>query len=272
MIAFDFLLIGAPLLAGSFLLIRFIDSLIRSGRVARCGGKIAQIHEKATGWLIGRKILCFPGIHLVRSVKGWYAGELVFIVTAALILGRDLSFRNAVLALSLGGFLGGTAILLSYRETSRKQIEAIRATLPIASFLLSLMLEAGMGSSAAIQEVMKALPSGPLTAELEEISRSRLLGASSSEAIEKSRDRVPLDDYRSFLNLLQQGERLGIALSQGLRELSSRMLESQGHRAETLAQKAAVKLLFPLMIFIFPSVFLIILSPIILNLWEMLGK
>jgi tight adherence protein C len=98
------------------------------------------------------------------------------------------------------------------------------------------------------------------------------LGTSRAEAIEKSRDRVPLDDYRSFLNLIQQGERLGIALSQGLRELSSKMLESQGHRAETLAQKAAVKLLFPLVIFIFPSVFLIILSPVILNLWELLGR
>jgi tight adherence protein C len=50
------------------------------------------------------------------------------------------------------------------------------------------------------------------------------------------------------------------------------MMESQGHRAETLAQKAAVKLLFPLVAFIFPSVFLIILSPVILRLWELSGR
>jgi tight adherence protein C len=107
---------------------------------------------------------------------------------------------------------------------------------------------------------------------LEEITRSRLLGVSRAEAIEKSRGRIPLEEYWAFLNLIQQGERLGVALSHGLQELSSRMMESQGHRAETLAQKAAVKLLFPLVIFIFPSVFLIILSPVILNLWELLGR
>lgn len=267
----DFALIGAPLLAGSFILIRLVDRGIRSGLAVRCTATITQAHKTATLWLIDRKILCFPGIHLVTSERGWYAGELIFIVTIVLVLSRNPSLRNAILAFFLGALFGGAAMLVSYRESSRKQIEAVRSTLPVASFLLSLMLEAGMGSSAAMQEVVQAIPRGPLTGELDEISRSRLLGASSSEAIEKSRNRVPLDDYRSFLNLIQQGERLGISLSQGLRELSSRMLESQGHRAETIAQKAAVKLLFPLVIFIFPSVFLIILSPVILNLWELLG-
>ncbi len=49
-------------------------------------------------------------------------------------------------------------------------------------------------------------------------------------------------------------------------------MEAQGHRAETLAQRAAVKLLFPLVVFIFPAVFLVILSPVILSLWAMLGE
>jgi tight adherence protein C len=50
------------------------------------------------------------------------------------------------------------------------------------------------------------------------------------------------------------------------------MLESQGHRAETIAQQAAVKMLFPLVCFIFPAVFLIILSPVILGLWDRLAR
>jgi tight adherence protein C len=272
MTAADSILIGALLLAGSLLLIHLLDKGILSGMVPRLGSKIVALHEQATKMLIDRRILCFPGVHLVPSRNGWFAGELIFFATGALIISWNPSPMNAFLAIFLGAFLGGTAFLLSFRESARKQIESIRSTLPIASFLLSLMLEAGMGSSASMQEVVRALPRGPLLSELDEIARSRLLGTSRAEAIEKSRNRVPLDDYRSFLNLIQQGERLGIALSQGLRELSSRMLESQGHRAETLAQRAAVKLLFPLVIFIFPSVFLIILSPVILNLWELLGR
>jgi hypothetical protein len=93
------------------------------------------------------------------------------------------------------------------------------------------------------------------------------LGVSRNESIERSRQRVPLEDYRLFLNHILQGERLGIGLSRSLRGLSGKMLENQDHRAETIAQQAAVKLLFPLVCFIFPAVFLIILSPVILGLW-----
>ena len=82
---------------------------------------------------------------------------------------------------------------------------------------------------------------------------------------------MPVEDYRLFLNHVVQGERLGIGLSRSLRELSARMLESQRDRAETIAQQAAVKMLFPLVMFIFPAVFLIILSPVILGLWDRLA-
>ena len=82
---------------------------------------------------------------------------------------------------------------------------------------------------------------------------------------------MPVEDYRLFLNHVLQGERLGIGLSRSLRELSAKMLESQEHRAETIAQQAAVKMLFPLVFFIFPAVFLIILSPVILGLWDRLA-
>jgi tight adherence protein C len=268
----DSIFIGALLLVGLLILIRFLDGVIRSGLIQRFAKKIEHLHEQSTRLLIDKGILWFPGVHLVTSLRGWFAGEMILFATVILTLSWNLSLLNALLSLFLGAFLGGTAFFLSFQEASRKQIEAVRSTLPVASFLLSLMLEAGMGSSAALTEVVRALPRGPLSSELEEITRSRLLGISRAEAIEKSRGRIPLEEYRAFLNLIQQGEHLGVALSRGLQDLSSRMMESQGHRAETLAQKAAVKLLFPLVIFIFPSVFLIILSPVILNLWELLGR
>lgn len=168
--------------------------------------------------------------------------------------------------------LGGSVVYLANRDQARRQMEGIRSSLPIASFLMSLLLEAGMGSYAALQEATRALPRGALARELEELARSRMIGIPRAEAIERSRRRVPLEDYRTFLNLIEQGERLGVGLSQALQEHSSRMMEAQGHRAEMVAQKAAVKLLFPLVVFIFPAVFLIILSPVILSLWEMLGR
>ncbi|MBI5419152.1 MAG: type II secretion system F family protein [Deltaproteobacteria bacterium] len=231
-----------------------------------------SLHHRANRKLIDKGVFPFPGAHLVTSLRGWLAGEAVFLATLLITLSYGSSLRNALLSPFLAILLGGAATFLSLREDARKQIDRIRAALPLASFLFSMMLEAGMGSSAAMQESARALPRGPLSREMEEISRSHSLGISRADAIERSRRRIPIDDYRLFLNLILQGERLGIGLSQGLRELSSRMMESQGHRAETLAQKAAVKMLLPLVFFIFPSVFLIILSPVILNLLEMLGR
>jgi tight adherence protein C len=267
-----FLPAGVLLFAGLAILLRLLDRAVASGQIRLIAVKIVQFHEKGTIWLLKRGVLRFPGANLVTSLRSWIAGELIFLGAIILLITVKPSLPVALLLLVSGGLAGAIAVFLSFREEARKQMDAIRAVLPVASFLMSLMMEAGMGSAASLQEVVLALPRGPLSSELHEIARSRIIGISRVDAIEKSRSRVPLDDFRTFLNLVQQGERLGIALSQGLRELSSRMMESQGHRAETIAQRAAVKLLFPLVIFIFPSVFLVILSPVILNLLEMMGR
>jgi len=267
-----FLPAGVLLFAGSAILLRLLDRAVASGQIRMIAAEIVRSHEKGTMWLLKRGVLRFPGAHLVTSLRSWIAGELIFLGTVILLITVKPSLPVAFLMLVSGGLAGAIAVFLSFREEARKKMDAIRAVLPVASFLMSLMMEAGIGSAASLQEVVLALPRGPLSSELEEIARSRIIGISRADAIERSRSRVPLDDFRTFLNLVQQGERLGIALSQALRELSSRMMESQGHRAETIAQKAAVKLLFPLAIFIFPSVFLVILSPVILNLLEMMGR
>lgn len=267
----DWLLIGAPLLLGSFLVAGSADKALRSGVPRKIAGRLARLHRAAHDASIDKGIIGFPGVRLVSSMRGWYAGEAVFLCAACLALTLDASAGSLAATIPAAFLLGGAAAFLSIREQARREIDGIRKALPVASFLLSLLLEAGMGTHAAVREVARAIPEGPLARELDEIARSRTIGVPRDEALERSRRRVPLDDYRVFLNLIQQGERLGTGLSQALRDHSSKMLEGQAHRAETLAQRAAVKLLFPLVVFIFPAVFLVILSPVILNLWDMMG-
>jgi tight adherence protein C len=268
----EFIPVCILMLPGLLILMRLTDRIIRSGLIRRIAADMVHLHAGAYAWLLNKGFLRFPGAHLVTSLRGWAAGESVFIMSAVLVSSFDFSLLETVLILIFGLLVGGMTIALSFREEARKKIDAVRSALPVASFMMSLMMEAGMGSSAAMREVVQSLPNGPLANELDQISRSRLLGISRMEAIEKSRSRIPLDDHRAFLNLIEQGERLGISLTHGLRELSSRMMESQAHRAETMAQKASVKMLLPLVLFIFPSVFLIILSPVILNLLDMLRR
>lgn len=272
MSAADLLLIGIPLFAGTFLLARVLDGACRSGLLQRARTGVVDAHRNANAALIRKGILKVPGVHLVSSLRAWLAGEAVFLSAAALALSLASAPGDAAFLLLLALLLGAATVFFALRDEAGKRLDDLRRALPSAAFLLSLLLDAGLGSHAALQEVVASLPPGPLPRELEEIARSRSLGIPRAEALERSRARAPLDDYRLFLNLVQQGERLGTGLSQGLRDLSSRMLESQEHRAETLAQKAAVKLLFPLVAFIFPAVFLIILSPVILSLLDMMSR
>lgn len=265
----DILTFGVPLLTGLFLLCRFFHGTSMPARIRRVPKKISLAHRRAHAKLVTGKTLSRSGGMLVTSLRGWILAELVGMSATVVSLAIDPSLSGIPVSLLLGLSLGGVTLFSSFREQAKRQVESIRSSLPVATFLFSLLLDAGTGSHAALQQVARAIPEGPLARELEEISRARNLGITGEDALERSRRRVPLEDYHIFLNLVRQGERLGTGLSRALREHSSKMLDGERHRAEAFAQKASVKLLFPLVTFIFPSVVLIIFSPIILDVLEM---
>lgn len=268
----DFVLIGLPFITGFSLLCQGIKRNHLPRLIVSVPEKVTGWHRKAHRRLVDGKPFSIPGGMLVTSLRCWIAGEVVGVLVSALTFALNPSPSRIPFSIILGLCLGFATILFSVRGEARRQIDNVRSSLPVASFLLSLLLEAGMGSHSALQAAARAIPNGPLTSELEDISRARILGISREEAVERSRKRIPLEDYHIFLNLIRQGERLGIGLSRALRDHSSKMLEGETFRAEATAQKAAVKLLFPLVVFIFPAVVLIIFSPIILNILEIWGQ
>jgi tight adherence protein C len=266
----DLLLLGlstflAGTLAGSILL--RAESVLRFARISP---GYRERHAKLQDWLVRRGILRFPGIRLVDSARPWILGEsaAVIFLSAAELLGDG--FAATAKALPAAVAFGGGIAFLSLRAESGRMLRSIRKDLPVACFLMSLLLESGMGPSAALQETVPALPAGPLAREIGDLVRARSFGVSRGESLDRSRGRIPSEEYGLFLNYVRQGERLGIGLSRGLRELSSKLLDSQRDRAETIAQKAAVKMLAPLVLFIFPAVFLLILSPVLFGLRGML--
>ena len=265
---FDIFTIGGPMLAGIILMGRFFLRTQFPGAMVRIPEKVMEVHRKAHVKLVEGRTFSLAGGMLVTSLSGWLAGETAGITVTTLSLALNPSPSQIPFSIIFGAGVGCLTLFLSIRSQANRQMQNVRSSLPVASFLLSLLLEAGMGSHSALQEVARAIPNGPLSRELEEISRARTLGISREDALERSRRRVPVEDYHIFLNLVSQGERLGVGLSRGLRDHSSKMLEGELYRAEATAQKAAVKLLFPLVAFIFPAVALIIFSPIILNIWE----
>lgn len=266
----DFLLIGIPAMTGGTFLAAFLLRGWGARPVARCTEAYRSSHERFTEWLIRKGVLRFPGACLVESPRHWAFAELLSLIVLVAVLTGNRAAHMLLRATASAVLLGLVVAWLSLRGAAREALRSLHRDLPVACFLLSLLLESGMGASSALQETSGSIPEGALARELRELVRSRSLGVPRGDSIERSRQRVPVEDYHLFLNHILQGERLGIGLSRSLRELSAKMLEHQGHRAETIAQQAAVKMLLPLVLFIFPAVFLIILSPVILGLWDRL--
>ncbi|MCL1925978.1 MAG: type II secretion system F family protein [Syntrophorhabdaceae bacterium] len=229
-------------------------------------------HLRFVDKLVKKKILRIPGLYLADPIMPFVCGELSGVAILLLACCFQQTLTGALKALPVAFLFCSCITWASLASSSRKAMYLVQRDLPVACFLLSLLLESGMGSSSAMQETASSIPRGPLSIELSDMVAARALGISKTESIRRSGERIPSEDYRLFLNHILQGERLGIGLSKSLRGLSSKMLESQDHRAETIAQQAAVKLLLPLVCFIFPAVFLIILSPVILGFWNFLSR
>jgi tight adherence protein C len=233
--------------------------------------RYVTFHARATTLLIDKGVLRFPGIRLVDPARSWIVAEVVLAVAVLSSLFLARTTGDAFLSLPLSMIFGICILYISLGNRCTETVRAFQQDLPLAAFLMSLLMESGMGSAAAMKETAAALPGRACARELDEILKGRVLGIPRKDLFDGSRGRVPLDDYRGFLNLVEQGERLGVGLSQGLNDLSRRMMEAQSHRAEILAQQAAVKMLLPLMVFIFPAMFLIVLSPVIMNICSMAG-
>jgi tight adherence protein C len=259
------------LLGGAFLA-AFVLQTWKEHSLARRMQAYRAAHDRLTEGLIEKRILRFPGACLVSSLRHWAFAELFSLLVFLAVVSGNRSASGLAQATGAAALLGFGAAWISMRVAAQEALRSVQRDLPVACFLLALLLESGMGASSALLETSESIPEGALARELGELVRSRSLGVPRGESIERSRRRVPVEDYRLFLNHVLQGERLGIGLSRSLRELSAKILESQGQRAETIAQQAAVKMLFPLVIFIFPAVILIILSPVILGLWDRLAR
>jgi len=264
----DLLLIGAPMLLGGSILSAFLLRAWKGRPIARTLRAYRSVHDRLTEKLIAKRLLRFPGACLICPIRHWAFAELFAVLVFLAGSSVDRSAAGLANAVVTAALTGSAIAWISLRGAALKALRSVRRDLPVACFLFSLLLESGMGASSALRDTSGSIPEGVLATELRELVRSRTLGVPGGESIERSRRRVPIEDYRLFLSHVLQGERLGIGLSRSLRELSTKMLEHQSNRAETIAQQAAVKMLLPLVLFIFPAVFLIILSPVILGLWD----
>ena len=173
------------------------------------------------------------------------AGQLVVLVT---VMGTVVAYFQPVLWL---------------RSTLKRRHLSIQKALPFVLDLLTLSVEAGMDFISALQRNCKLRRLDPLNEELLRMTKEIQIGASRREALKGMADRVRQPDLKSVAYALIQADELGVSIGSILRIQSEQLRSRRFDRAEKLAAEAPVKMLGPLMLCIFPAVFIILLGPVI---------
>jgi len=152
------------------------------------------------------------------------------------------------------------------RQVVRDRQFRIECALPFVLDLMTLSVEAGLDFMTAIQRIIEKRAIDPLTEELIRVFREVLLGKTRKEALKAMADRVGQDDLSAVVHALTQADELGVSIGAMLRIQADQMRTRRFQRAEKRANEAPVKMLFPLVAFIFPAVFLVLLGPILVQI------
>ncbi len=200
------------------------------------------------------------------------AGLPALVALACAILARPLT--GAIFwilgAFCVGFFLPRYALGRMIR--SRQQL--VRWGLADALDLMVISIEAGLGLNAAMMKVSSELKDvhPDISDEFELANLEIRVGRERDEALRNLAERTGVDDLRSLVAMLIQTDRFGTSIAKAIRAFSDSLRTKRRQRAEQAAQKAAVKLLFPLACFLFPTLFIAILGPAALQLMDTLGK
>jgi tight adherence protein C len=152
------------------------------------------------------------------------------------------------------------------RERAQQRKKTIALQLPDSLDLLTITVEAGLDFMAAMRRVVEKHRPGPLKEELERFFKQTELGRSRREALREMAIRVQLQDLTTTVSALIQADRLGVSIGPILRTQSDMLRIRRGQRAEKAAQEAPVKMMAPLIMCILPSVFIMILAPVIIQM------
>lgn len=208
-----------------------------------------------------------------REVKGAQLGfgfllGLV-LLTLAILLQTASSLRLGALVF---GFLIGYLFPQSWlkAQTKKRQTE-IEKTLPDVLDLLTVSVEAGLGFDAALLKVVEK-QKGALAEEFFKVLQEIKMGRPRRDALRDLGQRNSIEDLNSMVASLVQADQLGIPIAGVLRNQSKQIRQKQRQRAEEKAQKAPVKMMIPLVFFVFPSIFIVILGPAVIQIIDMFAK
>jgi tight adherence protein C len=230
--------------------------------------RVARENELRARLIAAGKYDASPRAFFVRQLLFAVVLELIWIAGAAL---GGASAAVLVLGIVIAPLFGWSipSILLS-REI-KDRFNRIDRELPALIDLLVVTVEAGIGFVGSLRMATDQLD-GPLAQELRLALQEQNMGRSTTEAIQGIAKRADTPGIRSFSRAIVQGETLGVSIGQILRNLADEMRKKRRATAEEKAQKAPVKMLFPLVFLIFPAIFVVLLLPAIISISNTLSS
>jgi tight adherence protein C len=222
-----------------------------------------------SGWITGlEKRLRLAGsparwpIERVLAVK--VVCGILGVLGALYFLAESISGLSTMLALSLG--VGGYFIpdLILWGRAQERQ-EEIALLLPDTLDQMTISVEAGLGFDAALQRVA-ANTSGPLAEEIRRTLHEIKLGVGRQQALQHLVERSDVPELRHFVYAIRQAEEYGLPVAQVLRTQAGELRIKRRQRAEETALKLPVKIVFPLVVCIFPSLFIVLLGPAVIKI------
>jgi tight adherence protein C len=205
----------------------------------------AGIYRITATKFLGYRILATVGLPLIWI---WFATT----TSRSGVVG----FLGTVACAALGWILP----LRNVKDRAKRRLGEVDYELPELIDLLVVTVEAGLGFVGSLQMASGRLV-GPLGEELRLTLQEQNMGLSINEALANTMARCDTPSMRSFVRSIVQGETLGVSIGQILRDLATEMRRRRKANAEERAQKAPIKILFPLVFLIFPAMFVVLLGP-----------
>ncbi|MCX7842961.1 MAG: type II secretion system F family protein [Clostridia bacterium] len=210
------------------------------------------------------------------GVKDWInlqAASVVLIPLLTIVTGyfRNAEVRHMVSMSIIGICFGMLApnFMLSRKAAARQK--KIANSLPDVLDLLTVSVEAGLGFDGALAKVIDKMP-GPLAMELENVLQEMKVGKQKRDALKDMAERVNVQDLTTFVGSIIQADQLGVGIGNVLRIQSEQMRQKRRQRAQEKAMKAPVKMLIPMVLFIFPTIFSVLIGPIAIKVFRTLMR
>jgi tight adherence protein C len=211
--------------------------------------------------------LQLTGVGYLLNAEQFYAVRIISVLVAfgMVYFGQAMLHKESLNMLLFSLLLGYFYPELWLRDVRGRRYKAVQKALPVYLDFITMAVEAGLNLTGAINQAMDKGPAGPLRHEFFMVVRDLRSGLPRADALRRMEKRLAMTEITSFVGTVIQAEKMGASLGAALRSQAEQRRTERFQRAEKQAMEAPVKLIGPLMMFIFPVTFIVLGFPIVMK-------